>query len=465
MIDGTSGSPGSWSGRMMRPQMSKRFNDARPALDSDVFAGFVASIDPDWIEEALTATGTATLRRRRLPANQVLWLVLAMALYRKRPIDELVERLDLVLPSKSGRGPARSGLVQARARLGDEPMAWLFDRCAREWGHDSARRHAWRGLALYGIDGSTVRAPDSEENRAHFGGPEGDRGPSGYPLVRIVTLMALRSHILAGASFGPYESEHVYAKPLWEKIPDDSLTIVDRAFFDAKTLIPHTRDGSNRHWLTRAKKSNVWTTTKSLGRGDRLVEFQVSSEARRRDPTLPKTWTVRAIDYQRKGFPPQTLLTSLLDPKAFPAKEVVALYHERWEIELGFREVKTFLLERQEALRSRKPTGVRQELWAVGLAYNLIRLEMERIAEEAGVQPTRISFRMAMRLIQDEWMWLSASSSPGAFPKHLRELREEVARFVLPERRSGRSFPRAVKIKMSSYNRKRPTSSRRAPTK
>lgn len=444
--------------------MPKRFDDARPDLEAGAFEAFTKSIDPDWIEEALVATGTATVRRRRLPANQVLWLVLGMALYRKRPIDELVERLDLVLPSASGRGPARSGIVQARARLGDEPLAWLFARCAREWGDDSARRHAWRGLALYGIDGSTVRAPDSPANREHFGGPKGHRGESGYPLVRVATLMALRSHILAGMEFGPYVSEHVYAKPLWAKIPDHSLTIVDRAFFDAKTLIPHSRDGTEKYWLTRAKKSNKWTTTKKLGRGDRLVEFQVSSEARRRDPTLPKTWTVRAVDYQIRGFPPQTLLTSLLDSTAFPAKEIVALYHERWEIELGFREVKTFLLERQEALRSKSPSGVRQELWAVGLVYNLIRLEMERVAEQAGVPPTRISFRMAMRLIQDEWMWLSASSSPGAFPKHLRELREEVARYVLPKRRKRPSQPRAVKVKMSNYARKRPVTTDTEPT-
>jgi hypothetical protein len=440
--------------------MPKRFDDARPDLEAGAFEAFTRSIDPDWIEEALAATGTATVRRRRLPANQVLWLVLGMALYRKRPIDELVERLDLVLPSASGRGPARSGIAQARARLGDEPLAWLFDRCARAWGDDSARRHAWRGLALYGIDGSTVRAPDSAANREHFGGSSGERGESGYPLVRVVTLMALRSHILAGMAFGPYDSEHVYAKSLWAKIPDQSLTIVDRAFFDAKTLIPHSRDGTEKYWLTRAKKSNKWTTTKNLGPRDRLVEFKVSSEARRRDSTLPKTWTVRAIDYHIKGFPPQTLLTSLLDPKAFPAKEIVALYHERWEIELGFREVKTFLLERQEALRSKSPAGVRQELWAVGLVYNLIRLEMERVAEEAGVPPTRISSRMAMRLIQDEWMWLSASSSPGAIPKHLRELREEVARFVLPKRRKRPSYPRAVKVKMSNYARKRPVTTK-----
>src|ERR1700722_19599201 len=107
-----------------------------PSADEGAFDRLRDSIDPEWIDEALEATGTATLRRRRLPAEQVVWLVLGMAIYRGRPIDELVERLDLVLPG-SGRGSmARSAVAQARARLGDEPLKWLFERCARKWAHE-----------------------------------------------------------------------------------------------------------------------------------------------------------------------------------------------------------------------------------------------------------------------------------------------------------------------------------------
>lgn len=429
-----------------------------PSADEGAYERLKASIDPQWIEEALEATGTATVRRRRLPAEQVIWLVLGMAMYRHRPIDELVSRLDLVVPG-SGLKPrvARSAVAQARARVGEEPMKWLFERCAKKWGLESARRHAWRGLAVFGVDGSTVRVPDSEENRRHFGSQDagGGRGVSGYPLARVVTLMALRSHLLVGARFGPYASELGYARELWPLVPDESLTVVDRGFLDAKILVPLARDGANRHWLTRAKSTTAFTEVKALGTGDQLVELKVSSHARAADATLGATWVVRAIRYQRRGFQPQLLLTSLLDAKRFPAKEIVALYHERWEMELGYDEVKTDLLERQEAIRSKTPSGVAQELWAIALVYNLVRLEMERVAAEAGVAPTRISFVMALRLIRDEWMWLSATNSPGAIPGHLRRLREDIARFVLPARRA-RTFPRAVKIKMSNYARKRP---------
>ena len=233
-----------WVGEYSKPE---RFADIRRHLD------------PAWVEAALEATGTATLRKRRLPAEQVIWLVLGMALYRDRPIHELVDRLDLVLPGGKSSIMAPSAVVEARARLGADPMEWLFEKSARKWAHESARRHAWRGLALYGVDGSTLRVADSPENRAHFGGPTGTRGPSGYPLARVVTLMALRSHLMAAVGFGPYsDSEIVLASGLWREVPDDSLMLVDRGFLAAGVLLPLNRDGKNRQWLTRAKSSTKW---------------------------------------------------------------------------------------------------------------------------------------------------------------------------------------------------------------
>ena len=431
-------------------------------LVPEQFSQFQQDLPAEWIEEALYATGTATVRRRRLPAEQVVWLVIGMAMMRDRPVTDVVDKLDLALPSNGRREPmARSAVAQARAKLGDEPMEWLFLWSADAWAHASADRHRWRGLALYGVDGTTLRIPDSDENRSHFGGQSAGtkgRGPSAYPLVRGVGLMALRSHLLAGVSFGPFEnSEYTYATDLWPSVPDNSLTAVDRGFFSAGILIPLARDGENRHWLTRAKKNNRWKLIRHLGRYDALVEFQVSSEARRKDPTLPKTWQVRAIQYQRKGFQPQILLTSLLDVEAYPTGEIVRLYHERWEIELGYDEIKTEMLDREEAIRSHTVKGVQQELWGIFLAYNLIRLEMERIADEAEVDPMRISFVTSLRYIRDEWFWLCGTRSPGAIPKHLRAMREDIKRFILPLRRQDRVYPRAVKIKMSNHplNRRR----------
>jgi hypothetical protein len=422
------------------------------------FAQLMSQVEADWVEEALEATGTASVRRRRLPAEQVVWLVLGMALYRQMSIEQVLRYLHLSLPGSRGPTVAPSSAVNARERLGVGPMAWLFERTAQKWATESAERHRWRGLIVYGVDGTTLRLPDSEENRAYFGGQKGRDGQqSGYPLARIVTLMVLRSHLLAAARFGPCAmGETTLAAELWPLLPDDSLCIVDRGFLAAPCLLPIEGSGKSRHWMTRAKSSTRWKVLKRLGKGDALVELQVSPQTRRNNPTMPEHWRMRAIEYRRKGYRRQVLLTSLTDARAFPRDELVALYHERWELELGYDEVKTELLDRQEALRSRCVAGVAQELWGIALLYNLIRLEMERIAAQAGVPPVRVSFNHSLLFIQNCWLACAALGSPAVIPKLLRKLRADLAHFVLPERRDGRIYPRAVKLKMSNYQRKRP---------
>jgi hypothetical protein len=430
------------------------------------FPTFTRHLDLDWIEESLLATGSATVRRRRLPAEQVIWLVLGMALFRDRPIVDVVRHLDLALPTAAGpRTVAPSAVAQARARVGAAPLKWLYHRSAAEWATASADGDRWRGLALWAADGTTLRVPDSPENRQHFGGQAagGNRGTSGYPLLRLVAVMAVRSHLLLNASFGPYTiDEREYARELWESIPRDSLVFLDRLYLQADVMMTVVRGGENRHWLMRAKKSSTWKVLKRLGPHDHLIEITVNRKARRKDPTLPVTFIARAIRYQRKGFRPQILLTSLVDDQAYPADEIRALYHERWEIELGYGEIKTDMLERLETLRSKSPETVEQELWGLLVAYNLIRLEMERIAEEVGVSPLRISFVAALRYITDEWGWAAITASPGAIPRHLHDMRDKIRCFVLPPRRPDRVYPRAVKLKMSNYERKRPPTKRGA---
>ena len=418
---------------------------------------FQRSIDPRWIEEALQATGTATLRERRLPAAQVIWLVIGMALVRDKPIAEVVSHLDLALPGKGGTPVvAPSSAAQARSRLGPDPLEWLFNKTAETWAHASARNDEWRGLALYAVDGTSLRVADSDANRAEFGLAKGARGDSGYPIVRLATLMAVRTHVLARAAFGPYAtSELVLCQELWPHIPGHSVTIVDRNFLNAEVLVGLHDADAERHWLSRAKSNTRWTVIKSYGRYDKLVELPVSSTARKKNPELPKTITARAISYRHprsKGR--QWLLTSLVDHSKYPALELIKLYHERWEIELGYDEIKTHLLQREETIRSRTPANVKQEIWGILITYNLIRREMKNIAEQAGVPCTRISFVTAMRFIRDEWAWCNVAS-PGSIPGKLQRMRDEILRFVLPERRRDRLYPRAVKIKMSNYPRKR----------
>jgi hypothetical protein len=419
----------------------------------DQFEQLKQRLDPSWIEEALQLAGAATIRRRRLPAEQVIWLVIGMALYRNVPIERVVDDLGLALPDEKQTLVAKSAVTQARQRLKEAPLEYLFATTAAEWATRSADGDRWRGLALYGMDGTTLRVADSPENRGAFGGQNTHRGPSGYPQVRVVALMALRSHLLSAFRFADYGTgETTLAREIFHEIPERSLTIVDRNFLVAKDLMWWESSG-NRHWLTRAKKNTNYAVVQKLGRNDQLVVIEVNQDG------LPRQWLMRAIDYQRKGHPRSTLLTSLLDAEAYPAKELVALYHERWECELAYDELKTHMLDRQEAIRSRTVEGVHQELWGIAIAYNLVRLEMERAAKELEVSPTRISFVAALHIYREEMRWIVAAArrmTTGTIPQQLSRMRRQMKRLVLPQRRE-RSYPRAVKVKMSNYQRKRPS--------
>jgi hypothetical protein len=431
-----------------------------PSILPENIAKFRRHIDPLRVEEALEATGTATIRKRRLPADQVLWLVIGMALLRNEAIERVAAMLGIALPSTRKPLVSKSALAQARQRLGEDPVAHLFTVTAAEWGTRSALAHKWRGLGVYGTDGTTLRVPDSPENWKAFGGQcgNGQRNGSAYPLVRVLGVMAVRSHILTALRFADYATgETTLAQEFWRELPDNSLTLMDRNFLVAAELNRLTRSG-NRHWVTRAKSTTRLRTIKRLGHNDRRVEIQLSDQTRRAYPDLPDHWIARAITYRRKGFRPSTLLTSLLDPKRYPADELVLLYHERWELEIGYDEIKTHLLAREEAIRSRTPAGVRQELWGIALAYNLVRVEMERAADEVGIQPTRISFVGALAQIRYALLaWSTPPLAPGRIPDGLLDLRRQLALLVLPPRRRERSNPRRVKIKMSAYNRKTPT--------
>lgn len=431
---------------------------------SESFAVFSQTLDARWVAQALEATGTATVRRRKLPAEYVVWLVIGMALLRDRSIAAVVDHLSLVLPGidpPAGHEHVTSGaIVQARDRLGVAPLKTLFSQTADRWTQASADQHRWRGLSIYGIDGTTMRVADTEENEAAFGRPASGRGEGGgYPQLRLVALMVLRSHLLAGVAFGHLrQGETTLAEALHPKVPDHSLTIVDRGFLSYRLFHQIQGQGADRHWLTRAKSNLKWRVVRSLGRGDDLIELPIHRNARRQHPDLPETLVARAIAYQRKGHRPQVLLTSLLDPEAYPSAEVIELYHERWELEIGFGEVKTRTLERAECLRSKAPERVEQEVWGLVLGYNLVRFEMERAAERVGLPPTRFSYRNALLAIR--FFWLSGwTVSPGTLPKHLDRLHEQLAQLVLPPRRA-RSYPRAVKVKMSNYPLKRRGSGR-----
>ena len=249
-----------------------------------------------WIEQALKATGTASIRRRRLPAEQVVWLVIALALYRHQSMPEVLATLDLALPSSVESAVSKSAVTQARQRLGAAPMEDLFSQTASAWCAQDAERHAWKGLSLWAMDGTTFRAPDSAENRAYFGAQSYASGKvASYPQVRAVSVTAVPTHLVADVAFGHYgQNEMLYAKTLVERIADYSLTIFDRGFLSAEILLGLSLAGEARHYLIPAKSNTKWALLSGTAE-DGLVRMRVSPQARTKAPSLPEYWTARAI--------------------------------------------------------------------------------------------------------------------------------------------------------------------------
>lgn len=420
--------------------------DDYPVAQLDNFSKF---IDPKIIEECLQATGKASIRRRKLPAEQVIWLVIALGLFCNEPVAKVAEHLNIIFPDNKSNLLAPSALVQARDRLGKEPLEWLFKRLSEHWCNEDVSE--WKGLKLFGIDGIVWRIRDTPENNIAFQRQtNATQKICGTPLIRSAALMSLGSHLIKDFAFGSYVvNEMNYANELLDSIPDDSLTIFDRGFFSADIMETLHSHGRSRHWLIPAKKNLVYSRKKVLGRQDWIVEMTVSVQARRKNPSLPETWQARLITKKINGKEIR-FLTSLTDEKAFSAKKIALLYSQRWEIELGFREIKQTLLQSKPVLRSKSPEKVIQELWGVLIAYNLVRWQMSQMAIYAKVPANRISFSLVLPNIR-MGLVMSATGSPGNWPKALISLFQEVKKYILPDKKPRKSYPRALKVRKDRY--------------
>jgi len=404
-----------------------------------------------WIEEALATTGTASIRKRRLPAEQVVWLVIALALFRRTSMSEVLESLDLVLPNGDDSALSRGAITMARQRLGASALGILFDRTARAWCGQDQARHAWKGFSLWAMDGTIFRTPDSPENRLTFGAQGYASGKvSSYPQVRAVTLMALPTRLIADAAFGEYDKNEMrYAQELIERIPEQSITVFDKGFFSASLLLGLTLNGDQRHYLIPAKANAKWEVVSGCP-DDAVVQMKVSPQARAKHPDFPEFWTARAVRVILPDGREKILLTSLTDQRKIRAADIVACYQRRWEIETSYRELKQTMLGGPLTLRTQDPQGIAQEIWGALIAYNLIRLEMAKAAIEAKAQPTDLSFIRALHLIQYELMFASFTEAYGNIPGKLKRLREQL-KDALKEERRGRQCPRLVKSRPAKY--------------
>jgi hypothetical protein len=184
----------------------------------------------EWIEQALSYTGKASIRHRRLPAEQVVWLVIALALYRHHSVRQVLAELDLAMPDMEDTCVTDSAATQARQRLGESPLAWLFATSAAQWQKQDCERYNFDGLRLLAVDGTSLKLADSSANREHFGSPRfAADAVASYPHARLVTLCVLDTQLMLAARFGTYlQAEMGYAQELLTEVPDHSLTVFDR---------------------------------------------------------------------------------------------------------------------------------------------------------------------------------------------------------------------------------------------
>jgi hypothetical protein len=196
--------------------------DYAAGLAPHEFERFSSLIDPVWIEEALRQTGTVSLRRRRLPAERMIWLVIGLALFRDEPIWHIVQQLDLA-DGPTPSTPVPSAAVAGRERLGEAPLAWLFDRLASCWGSGPVPEDGlFHGLRNYAVDGVVWSLPDTEANCEQFTRPTNASGNGAWPQLRAVCLMDTYSHLIRAAHFGDYRTSEVgLAKPLMHSVSDE----------------------------------------------------------------------------------------------------------------------------------------------------------------------------------------------------------------------------------------------------
>ncbi len=377
-----------------------------PRLTDYISLGVLAKTFPRaQIDRVLAATGKGSVRQRDLPAEVVVYYVIALAIYRQASYREVLRCLLEGLQWLAGPGvplkvTGKSGISQARTRLGSVPLQQLHDEVVGPIARKETRGAWYRDWRLVALDGSTFDVADTRANLKAFTRPGASRGTSAYPQVRLVSLVESGTHVLFGTAMGPYrEGETTLAHRVVPALRPEMLCVADRQFFGEALWAAARATGAALLW--RIKRNARLACETRLPDGSYL-SLTYRSERDRRHQT--NGTRVRVIDYRLAGVkdaePRYRLVTTLLDPAAAPAEELAALYHERWEIETALDELKTHLRGAQVVLRSKTPDLVRQECYGLLLAHFALRGLMHEAAVKVDADPDRLSFLHAVRVIR-----------------------------------------------------------------
>ena len=382
--------------------------------------GVVAkTFPPDKIRAALLATRKESVRQRDLPARVVVYYVIALALYMQSSYREvlrcLLEGIQwLVEPSGGINVAGNSGISQARTRLGWEPLRQLHDEVVKPIALAATKGAWYQRWRLVSMDGSTLDVADEKVNNEAFGRPGASRGTSAYPQIRFVALVENGTHVLFGSRMADYAtSEIALAKTVLPSLCKGMLCLADRGFFGFEMWKQAVATEADLLW--RVRKNILLPCEKRLTDGSYLSRIYPSQQDQRcgRNGVV-----VRVIEYRLEGVegsePLYRLATTILDHELAPAAELAALYHERWEIETAFDELKTHLRGAHIVLRSKTPNLVRQEFYGLLMAHFAVRGLMHEAALSADEDPDRLSFLHAVRVVRRKMAVFGAIPRWGA---------------------------------------------------
>ena len=368
------------------------------------------------VEGVLASQKKASRRQRDLPAHVVVYYVIALALFMQVSYREvlrcLLEGLAWLLgPNQAVKITGKSGISQARTRLGWTVLRQLYDERVKPVAVKNTRGAWYRHWHLVSLDGSTLDVADEKENVEAFGRPGVSRGASAYPQIRFVALVENGTHVLFGARLGGCATgEITLAADVTAALQKGMLCLADRNFFGFRLWNQAAASGADLLW--RVKKNMRLRVEKRLPDGSYWSRIYASERDWRHQTNGV---VVRVIDYRLEGVsdaePLYRLVTTLLDPSAAPAEELAALYQERWEIEGALDELKTHLRGAQIILRSKTLDLVRQEFYGLLMAHFAVRGLMHEAALKGGEDPDRLSFVHAVRVVRRK-LSLSAAVPP-----------------------------------------------------
>jgi hypothetical protein len=368
--------------------------------------GVIARFFPaEKIHAILKQTNRASIRERDLPAHVVIYYVIALALYMRSSYREvlrcLLEGVQWLLdPSAKVKVAGKSGISQARSRLGVEPVKKLYDAVVIPIAEKHTKGAWYRQWRLVSLDGSTLDVADTAENEEAFGRPGASRGSSAFPKIRFVALLENGTHVLWAAHMDQYATDELtLAEQAIPSLGPGMLCLADRFFPSYKLWRMAAKTGADLLWRTR--QNARLDVEKRLPDGSYLSRIYASTSDRR---NRRNGIVVRVIDYRLQDVegsePLYRLITTILDHKQAPAKELAALYHERWEIETALDELKTHLRGAQIVLRSKTPELVQQEFFGLLMAHFAIRGLMHEAALKADEDPDQLSFLHSVRVVQ-----------------------------------------------------------------